>query len=213
MADIFQEVNESVQQDKWLNFFKKHQKRLSSLATSIIVITAIIVYWQHRQSEIRLEGSAKYSDAIFLSASGRNKTAMDVLEAIPEKSGHVYSDLSKLLGASILLKMDDQKGAEESYSAFLEKGKIKSLKPLATLKLVLLQADSAPVDQLIEKLRPLMKDNSPWRFISKEIAAHLHLNAGQADKAAPLFKSLLEDKKTPATIRSRVMMFQHKKGQ
>lgn len=206
MADIFEEVSKEVQQDKIKRLWKENQKAISTVLTCIIVAVAIFAYWQYRQQEIREEASSDYTDAMFLMTMGQPDRALKSLEVIPQKSGHTYADLSKLLGAGILTDKGDIQGAIDSYEALLQTSSNKEFKNLALLKLLYLQAQMLPAPQIIEKLQPLLKQGNPWYYLAKELEGILLYQQGKIDEATAIFQDLTATKDLPAPQRLRLQL-------
>ena len=206
MADIFEEVSKEVQQEKLKRLWKENQKAISTVLTCIIVAVAIFAYWQYRQQEIREEASSDYTDSMFLLTMGHPDRALKSLEVIPQKSGHTYADLSKLLGAGIMTDKGDIQGAIDSYESLLQTSSNQEFKNLALLKLLYLQSQMLPAAEIIEKLQPLLTKGNPWYYLAKELEGTLFYQQGEIDKAAAVFQELTADKDLPAPQRLRLQL-------
>ena len=190
MSDIFEEISKEVQQEKWLSLWRRYQKQINTFGICVLVVAALGWYWQYRQTEITLEASNAYSDAILYVDMGKPDRALHSLEGIPQKSGHAYVELTGLLGGTILQEMADKQGAATAYENVVKNASSETMKDLALLKLLYLQADSGAYEEVLTRISPLVEKNSVWRPLALELKAFVLRQLGKEEEAQQILRDL-----------------------
>jgi hypothetical protein len=80
------------------------------------------------------------------------------------------------------------------------------LQDLAAVRAGLLFADTAPYDEMRERLEPLTANDRPFRHTAREILALSAWRAGDRKAATHWFDLITTDVETPAGTRARVDM-------
>lgn len=208
MADIFDEVQEELQQEKLLRFWNKYQKFIRRGIYYLLVGSCVFAYWQYRQGEIREEASTDYTHALLFTEMKKPERALEILESMANKTGNSYADLSKLLGADLLIKQEKYGEASDAYWSLVKTGNDRALKDLALIKLGYLEADPVKgsktrAETLVKELAPLLKEKNPWFLLALEASALLHNRLDQKDQTVVLYKKILENKKASPSLRMR----------
>lgn len=200
MVDIFDELKEEAQEEKWLNIWKKYQNHLYGVMILCVALTAGNVFWKRHQRSKALEASEKYISALHSIDGKHAKTAVGLLEEIPLKENGAYKDLSRFLVGSLLQDEGDDEGAREVYRGIVNDAASGSpYRNLALLRLAYLGFDSEDPKALLGLLEGLTKKGNPWRYSALELTALLHMKLGNADTAKTHLTTLLEDAKAEET--------------
>ncbi|HKX10546.1 MAG TPA: hypothetical protein VJN67_20270 [Stellaceae bacterium] len=64
MSDIFQEVDEELRHDKWLQLWKQYQNYIIGVAVLIVVATAVVTYWKYYDQQQREAEGLRYALAL-----------------------------------------------------------------------------------------------------------------------------------------------------
>ncbi|MDX2073687.1 MAG: tetratricopeptide repeat protein [Alphaproteobacteria bacterium] len=191
MADLLQEIIEDVRAERANALWTKYGKWMIYTAVSIIIITAMMVYWSHHKRETAMRQTALYLEATDLLARGDAAHAMMSLEkiSVPERSAYYGMVLLKKAQAQHMLgKKDD---AQKTFETLAKRDGVYGAIGKAMLK--------TPVDKTLEKTAPLQmtqREWSAWDAVSK----------GQDAKAAEQFAAIAAIPDVPATMHDRALM-------
>jgi len=207
MSDIFEEISQDIKKEKLLGFWKKYQKKISSLLTFVLVAGAILSYWQYRQKEILAEASVDYFTSVSLLSHGYPERALKNLETIPQKSDHAYVELAGLLGAGLLVDQGDVPGAIAAYTALIKKSSSLIFKHLAILKMSYAKLSLGQTDAVLVDLQPLLHAENPWYFLAMEVKGMALMEQKKIPEARAAFKALQEAGGASETLKMRASFF------
>ena len=111
MADLFQEIDDELRQDKASRLWRVYGKYVVALAIVIIISVGGYKFWQQKQLDDGEKASIAYEAALARSASGDHKGAIDQLNE--EEIGIVagYAALSQMQKANLAMKINDFEAA------------------------------------------------------------------------------------------------------
>ena len=76
---------------------------------------------------------------------------------------------------------------------------------LATVRMVAVQFDKLPPQQVVDRLKPLAVPGGPWFGSAGEMVASAYLKLNRPQEAGKLFAAIAKDKKVPDSLRSRAV--------
>lgn len=192
MADLLSEIMDDVRADRAGDLWKKHGRWVIYTAVSIVLITAVLVYWNHHKRTVAMRETAIYLQATDLLTKGEAETALQTLDKISVREKSEFYGLvlvQKFQALTLLGKKDDAQ---------------KVLSELGSRN-----------DTYGDVGRILMKDttagnkNSPLHLSREEWAAWELLAKGDDSKALAQFAALASDAGAPATLHDRVRMMEN----
>lgn len=209
MSNIIEEIKQEIDQQRWLNLWKKYQNHAYGGVVSILIIAAGIMWWQNQQqSKISLQ-SDEYTQALMIAETDPEK-AFKIFEHIPATGETIYACLSRFWVASMLLERGDTKGAKELYSiisknsmGLFSSSKEKILGELAQMHSFYIDIDSESPDVLIKKVTPYANEESPWKNLAYELLGLAYLKIGDKEKSKSYFRKITEDPKASAAFKVR----------
>ena len=118
VADIFDEVDEELRQERAARLWRQYGSWLIAAALAVVIAVGGYRYWQYYQANERAAAAAEYAAA--LAGLGGEKAdqeaAVAALEAIAAGDGS-YAILAQLRAAAAKLQNDDTAGALALYDA------------------------------------------------------------------------------------------------
>jgi hypothetical protein len=204
VTDIFEEVDESLRQDKAGELWKKY-----SLWVYGVIVIAILgvginefIKWQRSQE---IDKSAKVYDvgAVAMEKNDFNgaRTAFSQLKS--DNTGY-----SKLIGhmlAGIDQKLtNDSAAISKDFSDAAAKDPDGILGSLATLKLAYLKADTATLPELQAIVKPVISQGGYAASLAKEIVAAKKLATGDIEGARQDYQALSLEIESPQAMKLRV---------
>jgi hypothetical protein len=202
VVDVFQEVDEQLRSDRFRSLVQRAWPYfLGLLVLALLVVIGIWGYGQYRTGS-----SAKASEAYAagLDSLQRNDSAkaFDQFATVAKGRGG-YAALALMQQAGI--RLDQNKSAEAV--ALFDKAAVVApdyaIGDLARLKAAYALLDTAPLQQLSDRLVPLTKSDRPYHGQAREALAMAKIGAGQLKEAKADFAviALLSD--IPDSLRQR----------
>ena len=204
MADIFDEINEELKQDRMSALWARYGKYLiavAGLVIAVVVFTQTYKQWQVSQNE-------QAAETFYQAMMGDDAAA--AFEVGRDDLTEGYQMLADFKIASDKANSGDKQAAEELYLALSKNDDIASLyRDLALLLAAMNVPDSRTADDIIAMLVPLTEGSGPFQGLALEAAAGADVQAGRieaameklgqieqlADISAPLRQRSLELKK------------------
>ena len=206
MSDIFREVDEEVRREQ----FAKLWERYGGLAIAACVLLVVAVggwrgyqWWEAKKAA---ESGTAFQAAIALADQGKHKEAEEAFAKLASDSTASYRMLARLREAAELAHRDP-KGAVSIYDKLAADSSIGAvLQDVATLRAGMILVDTAPYDEIRQRLEPLTASDRAFRHSAR---AMLALSAWRAKDSAAMKRwsdMILADAETPAGTRGQVQM-------
>ena len=203
MSDIFREIDEELRRDNLLKLWQRYGRYIIGLVILALLIAGGIVAWRNHQLALRQAQSVRYEAGLALLRDGKNAEAAKIFASVGEEGG-AYGDLAAFEAADLAGKAGDRKAAIAQYDKLAASSDLDpELRNVATLLSVMTGfADSDP-QAVIDKLKPLTDNGSPWRATALELTAAAHLKSGDKAGAVDIYKKLADDLTAPEGVRAR----------
>ncbi|HJQ56356.1 MAG TPA: tetratricopeptide repeat protein [Vineibacter sp.] len=201
MADVFQEVDEALRQDKAREWWKRHGNKV--IAAGIVLVLAVAAWngWTWYQTAERGKASAAFTAAVD-SASKDRAAAIAALEKL---TGGIepYASLARLKIAQLKAEAGERAAAATQFAGASQSMPTADLKELATLLSVMQTFDTASADEMQAKLQPLTGRDRPWRSSALELMAAVAMKRNDTAAARQVWTELRDDVATPPALRER----------
>jgi hypothetical protein len=208
VADLFQEIDDELRQDKASRLWKLYGKYF--IAAAIIIITSVGGYkfWQQKQLDDGEKASIAYEAALARSASGDFKGAIDQLNEKALGITPGYAALSQMQKANLAMKIKDFEAALITYKDIAENDDYpQSIKEWASFRHAAVRVEKQIDSNASADLDKLIATDSPWRFLAKEIKAIKEIETGNNSEAKAIFSELADDENAPERLRVRAVEF------
>jgi len=190
MNQIFNEIEDDLKQDKFINFLKKYKLTII-IFFSLLILTIFFIVGKNIIFENRAK---KYTQeyVVILSLINDKKIveAKNRLEILKDSKINLY----RVLAISKLLELSkENKNEQISILEYAIKSNIeKNDKDLFKIKKTLLAFDNLNEEQFLNLLNPGDFKNSPWRILSLEILGDFYLSKGQKIKAKDIYDQAIK---------------------
>ena len=208
MADLFQEIDDELRQDKASRLWRVYGKYVVAAAIVIIISVGGYKFWQQKQLDDGEKASIAYEAALERSASGDHNGAIDQLNA--EELGTVagYAALSQMQKANLAMKINDFEAALITFKDIAENDNYpQSIKDWASFRYAAVRVEKQIDSNAPADLDSLIATDSPWRFLAKEIKAIRGIETGNKSAAKAIFSELADDENAPERLRVRAAEF------
>jgi hypothetical protein len=204
VSDIFREIEEDLQRDRYKKLWAKYGNVVIAAAIGLVVATGGWEAWKTYKLRRDQAFGQRYAEALTLAQAGKTTEASAAFTKLAEEAGAGYSALARLQEAALLAKAGNVDGAIAVYDALAADGRVaRPYRDLATLLGVLHGIDKGDPAALARRLEPLTAAGSPWRHSALELSAILAERTGDKARAAQLYAQLADDATAPADIRAR----------
>ena len=178
MADIFDEINEELKQDRMSALWARYGKYLiavAGLVIAVVVFTQTYKQWQASQNE-------QAAETFYQAMMGDDAAA--AFEVGRDDLTEGYQMLADFKIASDKASSGDKQAAEELYLALSTNDDIAPLyRDLALLLAAMNVPDSRTADDIIAMLVPLTQGSGPFQGLALEAAAGADVQAGRIEAA------------------------------
>ena len=204
MADIFNEIEEDIRQDRAKLAWQKYGKYVIGLAILIVAATAGNTGWVEYKKSVLIENSDRFVAAIAKTDEDNNINAVELFAKLSEDGGIGYSMLSRLNEASIKANSGDIDGAILIYKNLSNDNDLdKIYRDLADILSIMHQIDNGNSKELLASLSPQLQNNGTWRFTAYELAAVINIKLGDIKEANKYLTLITDDSSAPQGIKAR----------
>lgn len=202
MSDIFQEVDEAVQQDKASRLWKRFAPLVYTAIVLLILGVAGYEFWNWQKGRQQSAEAEAFYTAKTALQSGDYVLAEALFDDIADSKSH-FAKLSAHYLAEVRLKgqgdsaaaADALKRAADGSGPFAE---------TARLKAAYLTADEMSIEELQAWLAPLIDDvSSPFSYLAQEVVGARAFSLGDFDTARSQFNAIALSLDAPQGIRGR----------
>jgi len=198
------EVDENLRRDRARDFGKKYAGWLIAAVVLFLAASGGWIYWQDyraKQAEQSVDQLAQIYTAVGKGQIGTAPARLDVLAK--DRSDGIRA--SALFGrAAIAIQQNDTKLAIAKFQEVAaDKGLPQSFRDLALIRQTALEFDALKPDQVIARLAPLAKPDSPWFGSAGEMTAMALIKQGKTAQAAQIFAEIAKNKDVPEQVRDR----------
>lgn len=191
---LFREVDEELRREQMAKLWERYGIYFIGLAVAVIVIVAGAQFWESRRVSNANAAGADYEAAASLLSSNKTEEAAKAFQDIAEKGPKGYGALAALSQAGAYLKLDKR---AEALAVFDKLASASSTDPMlanfARLQAASLRLGEADFAEIQTRLKPLLSDDSPWRFTARELLGTAAIKAGKLDEARSALTPLLAD--------------------
>lgn len=183
MNDIFDETEENLRADQWVEIVKKALPWVSGALVVALLITLAVWGWQVYQKNVAASSSNVYEAAVDAKVKGDKATARTKFEEATRTGNSSYKALAFMELAAMA---EDDNHNDEAIKDFDSAARVTHnplLSDTAAYKAALLAIDSEPYASVEKRLTPLTGDKRPLAPLAKEALALAKLQNGDVKGA------------------------------
>ena len=204
MADIFQEIDEELRQDRASKLWNRYGNYVIAVAVLIVLAVGGYKYWTARDLENRQAESAAFQEAISRAGTGDIDGAISTLGDLAQNSGSGYGVLARLRQGALAARQGDLEAAVIAFNTVAADASAPDvLRDLAKVRSVAARIETAAPADLSATLDALAVAGNPWRPMAMELKGVLAIKAGDVAAAEKIFAELSDSADTPRGMRAR----------
>lgn len=193
MSDIFQEIEEDLQREKWDQIWKDYGSWIMIGLGAFVIGVAAFLWWGEATERRNAALSDEYLSASELLASGDSEAGMAALEEIIANRAGGYVVLASMQKAAKLASDGKVDEAVRAYDAIRSSNKTEDvLGQLAAIKAGWLLVESESYDAMNARLGDIAfaEEEGPWAAAATEILAYSAVRAEKFEEAEGLYKKI-----------------------
>lgn len=201
-----QEVDESLRQDRLLDFVKKWGVWI--LGAVVVLILGVLgwQFWQDQQLKSSREHAQEYAAAQTLAQQGNFDEAKSAFQALTREGPRQYRVMAQLELAAVLEAQGDLEGALTGFDAAAEQASDPVMRDTARLRAAYIAAETENFDALRARLTPIIESESRLSYLARELLAMEAWEAGQPDLARETLENLTLAFDAPEPVRQRAQV-------
>lgn len=205
MADIFNEIDEELRQEKLKKLWDRWGVLVLVAAVAVVVAVAGWRVWDHmRLQRAAAEGDA-YVAATELAKAGDAKGAEEALLTLAKTSAGGYPVLSALRAAGARAQAGEIEPAITAFDAIAADPKTPlRFAEIARIRAAYLAVDVADRAAVEARATPMAEAGRPYRAAAREILALAAWKAGDATAVAARIAEIEADPETPRDLIDRI---------
>ena len=204
MADIFREVDEDIQRDRYAALWQRFRWLVIGAVVALVGGTIGYTGWTSYSASIKVERGERFLAAAALAEEGRHDEAARAFAAFAEDANAGYAAMARLREAAALSEAGDQAGAIAVYDRIIDHSGIdQMLRELAAVLAAQRLLDSDDPAGAEQRLAKVAAGAGPWRHLARELEGVAALQAGRTEDASAIFGELAEEAGVPDGVKGR----------
>ncbi|MEM8833971.1 MAG: hypothetical protein AAGB32_05465 [Pseudomonadota bacterium] len=199
MADIFDEVDQALQQEKLEKIWHDHKEKIVGALVGILLLTAAFTFYNSWNTKRDGEETARLITA--LSANDQ-----DQITTVADDSRAGIETLARFANAGKAIEDEKPEIATEQYAAIIDDNAPRALEDFARL-----QITKQGVDDRLDYLKPVLADDkSPWHWHALIQAASIEAEEnGNYAKAISYLNQFDAAENVGTTLKQRADALRH----
>ena len=198
MADIIDEINEELKQERMQALFAKYGKVILGFAGAVVGVVVAIQGFGIYQESVRSKAATAYFDAL-----GQEEIGVALAEAEGDLANG-YDMLSRFVVAAEKVSQDDKVAAYDMYVALSRDQALGSIyRDLAAMQAVTNAPEAISTDELRALVRPIAEAAGSAQSLGLELMADLALRDGDIAGAKGYLENINQLQDVPNGLRQR----------
>lgn len=198
MADIIDEINEELKQERMKALFAKYGRVIIGFAAAVIAVVVAVQGYGIYQESVRTKAANAYFDAL-----GEEEIGAALQNVQGDLAGG-YEMLAQFVTAAELVNADDKAAAYDIYVAIAQdKGVAEIYREFATMLAVTNAPSNSATAELIALVAPIAESAGATQGLALELMADLSLRDGDVAAAKGYLEKINQLQDVPNGLRQR----------
>ncbi|MBL8548192.1 MAG: tetratricopeptide repeat protein [Hyphomonadaceae bacterium] len=200
------EVDESLRQDRMLDYAKKYGPWLIGVFAVFILAVGGWQFWKEQTLNSARRHADEYAAAQTLLQTGDLAAAKTEFERLSNEGPRAYRTMAQMERAAILAQEGDLEGALAGFDAAAESAPDQIMRESAQIRAAYIAADTQDFAALQTRLQPLIDSDSRVQYLAKELLAVEAWEAGETELARTTLEQLQLAFEAPDSLRQRAQI-------
>lgn len=203
---IFEEVEESLRQDRYLAFFRKYGLLIAAGVVAVLLGILGVRAFQSWQVNSARQHADTFAAAEQLLAKGDSKGASAAFDQLSKTGPQTYRVMAMMDRAATLEVQGDMQGALAQFDAAAAAAQDHTLRDSARLRAAYLAAETQDFQAVRARLQPLIDAGGPISYMAKELLGVEAWEAGDTALARSTLENLQLAFDAPDPVRQRAQL-------
>lgn len=205
MTDTFvREVDENLRRDRIRDFFIDNKAWLIGAVILFLVASGGFIWFQQHREKLAEQHVEQLAEIYKDIGTGKTQNVAQELDDLSNSGSKSVRATALFTRAAFAIQQSDNKLAIATYKKIADDGSLpKPYRDAALIRQTALEFDQLSPDQVVTRLQPLAKAESPWFGSAGEMTALALVKQGKTKEAGQLFAALAKDKDVPQSLRDR----------
>jgi hypothetical protein len=203
---FLREVDENLRRDRARDFFRDYRGLLIGALILFLATAGGIIWWQQRQ--VAKAGEQVEELAKIYRDIGESKlaTVPARLDQLSSSSNEAVRASALFTRAAIALQQNDTALASKIFGQIANDSSLpQPYRDAALLRQTTIDFDKLKPEDVIARMAPLAKPESPWFGSAGEVTALALVKQGKTLEAGKLFAAIAANKEVPIGLRARAV--------
>ena len=201
-----QEVDESLRQDRVLQFFKNNGIWIGGALLAIVLGVAAWQGWRWYTVNPAREHSDQYLAAQQMLTSGNLDGAKAEFERLRDEGPQHFRTMARLEHGAVLQAQGDLEAALAEFDAAAEAARDPVMRETAQLRAAYIAAETQDLASMQTRLQPLIEGEGRISYVARELLAIEAWEGGNLDLARQTLESLALAFDAPEAVRQRAQI-------
>jgi hypothetical protein len=201
-----QEVDESLRQDRVLQFFKSNGIWILAALIAVVVGIGIWQGWRWYATSTARAHSDQYLAAQQMLSSGNLDGAKVEFERLRDEGPQHFRTMARMEHGAVLQAQGDLEAALTEFDAAAEAARDPMMRETAQLRAAYIAAETQDLAAMQTRLLPLIEGEGRVSYLARELLAIEAWEGGDLDLARQTLESLALAFDAPETVRQRAQV-------
>lgn len=203
---FFREVDEELRRDEMADFARRYGRWIIGAIVLALLALAGVLYWRHHKEQVAGRQGEQFQQAMDSLGANKPDEASKQLAELSTSDIDGYRAMARFTEADILLQKNDLKSAAAKFASIAQDQSLaEPFRNLALIRQTAAEFDTLKPEVVINRLRGLAVQGSPWFGSAGEMVALAYIQQGRRDLAGQLFGQIAATEHVPESIRQRAV--------
>jgi hypothetical protein len=198
------EVDEALRQDEMVGLFKHYGRPVAIVVAIGLLALAGYLWWDNHRKSTQGAVGEQLTMALDRVNASNFSAANRELDGVIAKGGPASVAAAKLLRGGVAQQQGKPIEAAKLFAQVAADDSVpRPFRDLATIREVVVEFDTIPPQQVVDRLKGFAVPGNPWFGTAGELVGIAYMKQGRNDLAGPLFAAISRDKDAPESLRRR----------
>jgi hypothetical protein len=203
---FLREVDENLRRDQMRDFGKKYGGWLVAAVILFLAASGGWIWWKQHQEKLSGEQVEQLGEIYRNIGAGNTKNAAQQLDALSNSGRKAVGASAAFASAALAIQQGDSRAAIAKYRELAGNSSLpQAYRDIALIRQTALEFDQIRPQEVITRLEPLAKPDSPWFGTAGEMTAMALIKQGKKAEAGRIFAAIAKDKSVSGPIRERAV--------
>lgn len=206
MTDVFEEVEEEVRRDRYMQMMKRWGPWLAGFVILVLASVGGWTYYQNWQRQQAASHSEAFLEAQVLARAGDVDGAKQAFEALSNRGPRIYRQLAAMELAAIDVQNGDLEEALAKFDRIADEVDNDILRDTARMRAAYIVADTQDLASLRARLEPMIEEGGPFEYVARDLLGTVAWEAGEFELARETIAPLELAFEAPESVRLHARM-------